>query len=433
MVKRSFILTTLHHFDAFGTEKRANNVQIKMATTKLYLDTRAIKRGEAAPLKIRITKNGKAGFIPLHIKIFPSHWDKEHGRVKDHPNKTALNSYIFNQKQKVDNILLTLTAEGRLAKMSAVQIKNIIQETLNPKDENGTLFVARFKSYMNTRQKQRTREIYDATLKRILQFDPKVRQLSFDQIGKDWLIRFDRFLTEYEPSQNSRSIHFRNIRAVFNDAIDNDITSSYPFRKFMVRPVPTAKRALSVEKLRELFSYPVLPHEQKYVDLFKLIFYLIGINLIDLCNLTEVVDGRIIYQRSKTSRLYNIKVEPEAQEIIDRYKGSKRLLNIADKFKSAHTFTSTVNRALKQIGTRTHVIKDGKKQIVYHSAFPGLSTYVARHTWATIAYELEIPNETIAAALGHSFGNRTTAIYIDKDIRKVDEANRKVLDYVLGL
>lgn len=201
----------------------------------------------------------------------------------------------------------------------------------------------------------------------------------------------------------------------------------------MVRPVPTAKRAYSIDRLRELFNYPVLPHEQKYLDLFKLIFYLIGINIVDLCNLSEVIDGRIVYQRSKTSRLYNIKVEPEAQEIIDRYRGTKKLLNLADNFKDVHTFMSTVNRALKQIGPRRHEVKDGKKRLVYESAFPDLSTYVARHTWATIAYELEIPNETIAAALGHSFGNRTTAIYIDKDIRKVDEANRKVIDYVLGL
>ena len=285
---------------------------------------------------------------------------------------------------------------------------------------------------METRQKQRTREIYKTTYNRIVQFDPKANTLSFEQITKDWLTRFDQFLSGYEPSQNSRSIHFRNIRAVFNDAIDNAITAAYPFRKFMVRSVPTAKRAYSIDRLRELFNYPVLPHEQKYLDLFKLIFYLIGINIVDLCNLSEVIDGRIVYQRSKTSCLYNIKVEPEAQEIIDRYRGTKKLLNLADNFKNVHNFMSAVNRALKQIGPRRHEVKDGKKRLVYESAFPELSTYVARHTWATIAYELEIPNETIAAALGHSFGNRTTAIYIDKDIRKVDEANRKVIDYVLG-
>lgn len=413
-------------------DRRAKIRASDMATTKLYLDTRATKRGEPAPLKVKITKHGQGAFIPLDLRIFPGQWDKEHGKVKDNPNKAMLNAYIQNQKQKIDNLLLQLTADGSLAKMTAVQIKDTILGLLNP-NADGSLFLSRFKEYTQTRKKQRTREIYEATYKRLLQFEPKAGTLSFEQIGKDWLTRFDRFLMEFEPSQNTRSIHFRNIRAVFNDAIDNDITTAYPFRKFMVRPVPTAKRAYTVERLRELFNYPVLEHEQKYLDVFKLIFYLIGINLVDLLALTEVKDGRVVYQRSKTSRLYNIKVEPEAQAIIDKYRGTKHLLNVADNFKSVHTYMCSINRALKQIGPRQHVIVDGRRVLQYNPAFPDLSTYVARHTWATIAYELEIPNETIAAALGHSFGNRTTAIYINSDLRKVDEANRKVIDYVLGL
>lgn len=404
-----------------------------MATTKLYLDTRAIKHGEAAPLKVRITKHGVAAFISLDIRILPSQWDREHGRVKDNPNKASLNAYIQSQKQKIDNLLLRMTTDGELVKKTAVQIKNAILEKLDPESGNGSLFLSRFKGYMDSRKKKRTREIYYETYKRLQQYDSKIATLAFDEINKDWLTKFDTFLMQYEPSQNSRSIHFRNIRAVFNDAIDNDITANYPFRKFMVRPIPTIKRAYTVERLRELFNYPVLPHQQKYVDLFKLVFYLIGINLVDLCDLTEVVDGRIVYSRSKTYRPYSIKVEPEAQAIIDKYVGAKSLLSLADNYKDAHTFTSSVNRALKQIGTREHVIKDGKKQLVYHPAFPDLSIYVARHSWATIANELDIPRETITAALGHSYGNKTTAIYIATDYRKVDEANRKVIDYVLGL
>ena len=75
--------------------------------------------------------------------------------------------------------------------------------------------------------------------------------------------------------------------------------------------------------------------------------------------------------------------------------------------------------------------KKHKQHIQRTSAFPGLSIYWARHTWATIASELDIPKETIAKALGHG-GSSVTDIYIDFDMRKVDEANRKVIDYVNG-
>ena len=68
---------------------------------------------------------------------------------------------------------------------------------------------------------------------------------------------------------------------------------------------------------------------------------------------------------------------------------------------------------------------------MFTPAFKGLTTYWARHTWATIAAELDIPKETIAAALGHSIGNPVTSIYINFNTHKIDEANRRVLDYVL--
>jgi integrase len=61
---------------------------------------------------------------------------------------------------------------------------------------------------------------------------------------------------------------------------------------------------------------------------------------------------------------------------------------------------------------------------------PKLSTYWARHTWATIAAELDIPKETIAAGLGHNIGSPITSIYIDFNMKKVDEANRKIIDYI---
>ena len=63
---------------------------------------------------------------------------------------------------------------------------------------------------------------------------------------------------------------------------------------------------------------------------------------------------------------------------------------------------------------------------------PGISTYFCRHTWGTIAEELGIPMDVISQALGHSFANRTTLIYVKFDKKKVDEANRKVIDYLLA-
>ena len=85
-----------------------------------------------------------------------------------------------------------------------------------------------------------------------------------------------------------------------------------------------------------------------------------------------------------------------------------------------------MNKSLKKLG-KVEIGKRGKKTIT--PIFPKISTYWARHTWATIASELDIPKETIAAALGHG-GNTVTDIYIDFDQKKVDEANRKIIAYL---
>lgn len=412
-----------------------------MATVHIYLDKRSL-RGSEAQLKIGINKRGSSAYIPLGQWILPSQWDAVRERVKEHPNRARINSYIDNRKTAISNILMRLTVDGELTKLSATQIKNKIVALLEPKEFEPNSLIHRMELYASTREAQSTKEKYELTIKKVLEYDSRARSLTFEDISKEWLDGFDRFLMDCSPSKNARNIHFRNIRAVFNDAIDNDITSAYPFRKFKIRPEATKKRSLTLAQLRELFNYPVEPYQRRYLDMFKLSFYLIGINVTDLCNLYEISpDGHLVYKRAKTKKMYSIKVEPEALEIINRYRGKGHLLNLMDDIKSPRTFTLKFDRALKEIGPVTYEQNPKWKpnshkhrlHKVHHAAFPGLSSYWARHTWATIASEIDIPHETISASLGHSITNKTTAIYIDFNMAKVDAANRKVIDYVLGI
>ena len=127
--------------------------------------------------------------------------------------------------------------------------------------------------------------------------------------------------------------------------------------------------------------------------------------------------------------MYDIKVEPEAMEIINKYRGKNYLINVLDRYDNYKDYAKRLNDNLKHIGEVKRVGLGGKKVIT--PIFPSLTTYYARHTWATLAYSLDIPKETISSALGHEIGNRITSIYINFDQRKVDEANRKLIDYVL--
>ena len=321
-------------------------------------------------------------------------------------------------------ILFVAVPVGLLV-MNIVYVHSILD--FIPDKKAGNLFAARFLKFAETK-KERTKEIYMATYNRLSAYaGKKLESLAFEDITKAWLTGFDTFLQKTSPSKNARNIHLRNIRAVFNEAIDDEITTFYPFRRFKIKNAATPKRSLSVEQLRTLFAFPVEEHARKYLDMFKLIFFLCGINIIDLCNLKGITDGRVEYYRAKTSRLYSIKVEPEAFEIMERYKGKRYLLDILDRYNDYRDYAKRLNDNLQLIG-EVRLDKHGKK--VHKPMFPHLTTYWARHSWATIAAELDIPKETIAAALGHG-GNTVTDIYIDFDRRKIDEANRRVMDWVL--
>jgi hypothetical protein len=152
-------------------------------------------------------------------------------------------------------------------------------------------------------------------------------------------------------------------------------------------------------------------------------FYLIGINTVDLAGLKDIQSGRVQYHRAKTNRLYSIKVEPEAMNIIRKYQGKEHLIDVFDGRNNYLSFGRLMNMALHDIGKEM----DGKSKV---KVFSGLTTYWARHTWATIAAELDIPKETIAKALGHG-GREVTDVYIRFDDKKIDKANRQVIDYLI--
>ena len=406
-----------------------------MATLKFFLDTRAVKPESPAPLKIQLTHNRQVTFIALNIKLRPDQWDSVSLSVKNHPQKKHLNDSIRLKMSMAEVSLHDALCAGKRPDISAKELKAIIISAMTgvqisvEKDANH-LFLTRFEMYRDSRTTNGTRAVYQQTINRMRDFDPMLPERKFEDIDKNWLSRFETFLAGTAKSANARAIHLRNIRAVFNDALDDEIISCYPFRKFKIRTQATIKRSLSVDELRTFMTYSCEEYQVIYRDMFILMFYLCGINAVDLLNARPdaITNGRLEYVRAKTHKPYSIKIEPEAMALLEKYRGKQYLLNIMDDRANYKDFLHRMDRALKQIGPVERSGLGGKK--TRHPLFPDLSQYWCRHTWATIAAELDIPKETIAAGLGHG-GNTVTDIYIRFDQKKVDVANRRVIDYVL--
>ncbi len=393
------------------------------------IDTRRANKEGLFPVKIRISDKGAEAYISLDIYADPKDFNKSMGLFI-----SKKKNLLYQQYNNLINTILIKLDDIRLDGVrnniyySPAKIRDIYLEELNSKKEIKTeSFTSYFLRFAKSK-KGRTQIVYITTYNKLLEYYPE--ELQFSDITHSWLTDFDEKMQNASVVNskkeeirkglrpNSRSIHFRNIRAVFNHAIDNEVIGLelYPFRRFKIPHQKTAKRAIHVSVLSSILNFDGTPEENWAVDMAKLIFYLIGINVKDLFYLNEYDGEYIYYSRAKTSRPYIIRVEPEIKHLFEKYKGNKTLFNFQDKFYLHESFTKKINKYLAKICNKLEVNK--------------ITTYSLRHTWATLAAELDIPKETIAAALGHEDG-AVTNIYIDFNRKKIHEANRKVIDYVL--
>ena len=385
-----------------------------MAETTLILDTRRALQDGTFPVKLSVG-HGTRLYLSTGISVRPENWIG--GRVEGTKDSKRLNAALDTIQLRVRARLLLLKESGRLGRCSAAHLRKLLSapdmDDVPEEDRRITLWEIAGK-WIATKD-GRTKELYLHTLAKLRAF-AGTAPVYIEDIDRVWLHDFDASIG---GKVNSRAIHLRNLRTICNFALDEEYTAHYPFRKFKIRTEETRKKALTVEQVRAFLD---VPGPNEYRDVFLLMLYFRGINISDLADLTreDVVNGRIEYRRNKTGLLYSIRIEPEAQEIIDRWKGREHLLAPFDRYIRPHDYNRRMREALKKMHG-----PDGK------SIEPSVSSNWARHTWATLCAELDVPDPTISLGMGHRIaGHRTTAIYIRRDQRKVDEANRAVIDYI---
>ncbi len=431
-----------------------------MAKINLFLD----KRKKSPVVKLLLSADKKNTTISLGVSLDTSdQWSPElpNGPVVNHPAAKSINTLLRARYAAAQEVLHSMMIANEDITLDSLKERVLMRidpdkaERIAPKD---TLV-----EWLHKYQQKvagRTREIYMDTEKRLNEFavftttgvdardplaihanpkaiskgDAYLAALTLPEVTPQWLEDLDGFLSR-TMGVNARSIHLRNIRAVIKNAIRHEALDRDPFLRFSIKREETRHRALTPEQFRQLFTYPLPPKEKElieYRDIALLVFYLIGINVADLFHVKELQDGRIEYDRKKTGRHYSIKVEPEALAIIERYHGKDFLLKYADTNISHISLTKKLDKALKHIGPVTYtptVSHNHWPTKTFHGLYPDISVYWLRHTWATFASRLGISKDVIAKCLGH--GKKTvTDVYIDFDESLIDDANRKVIDFV---
>lgn len=394
-----------------------------MATITLKLDRRRATVKGLYPIQFLLSHKSSVTTIGTGIAIRAEHWNGEINKavVAKCPNARAINANLEELYFKYSNDLRVLDIEGRIAGKSVVEIKQLL--TASPLEVGREFLTNYFQRYADTRRAEKSRAACLYTLKAIRSFGGE--DIPFETVNVVWLKAFDTYLNGAGIGINTRAIHFRNLRAVFNSAINEDLIGleTYPFRKFKIASSRKEKDALTEEQLRKFIAYESkLPIRQTARDLFMLSFFLCGMNLVDLYHLDRIRDGRAHFVRTKTSgknaNPISLLVQPEAAEIIARYIGEAHVLRFAEEPANYDTFNNRIQKAIRAIAKELGI--------------EGLTFYWARYTWATLADKIGINEKEISKGLGHVDTSVAGKYYIAYDWTKVDRANRQVIDYVLA-
>lgn len=379
-----------------------------MAKIGVYLDTRVSNRNGKYPLKLVIRHNNTTAMCPLNIAINKEDWNDKLGLVVGGKMMKQINSLISRSVAEYEDKIVTLRNRGKLRNMSAVQIRDY-KDTENQTETPLQTFERINKDIKATTMKHRLAIIN--SVRGFCDLD----NLQYDDITPDWVASYIEYLKSKNFAISSINGYMFVLKRLFREARKIMPYLHNPFIDIKTKRRVIRKRNLSVYQVREIVNAQLKGNKAYHRDMFLLSLFLVGMNNVDMYKIEEIRHGRIEYVRSKLEHhgyTMSIKVEQEAMRIINRYKGKKRLLDISDKYTSVGCFNSASARNLK-------------------SLFPFLSSYWARHTWASIASELGVPIDTIALALGHAHEHTMTMIYVNYDSAKIDEANRRVIDYIL--
>ena len=281
-----------------------------------------------------------------------------------------------------------------------------------------------------------TAHVYRSSLNAIIAYRGK-GDFTFHEVTPEWLKGFEIHLRGRGCSWNTVSTYLRTFRAVYNRAVDSGEVRYIPhlFRSVYTDTRADRKRALDTEDIQKVFtklpqSSVVTSDMRRTQELFVLMFLLRGLPFVDLAYLrkSDLHDNVITYRRRKTGRPLSVTLTPEAMAILKRYMNRDSsspylfpLLNSREGTKEAyHEYQLALRNFNRQLMLLGEMLGLGDK----------LSSYTARHTWATTAYYCEIHPGVISEAMGHSSITVTETYLKPFRNKKIDEANKKVVDFI---
>lgn len=393
---------------------------------------RPLKNGEY-PLMVRITKNGKRKYQNLGVSVQLKYWDFKKNKPKPNcPDRDLINKLILAKETEYQQQILELAAaqkqytaaslvENKQKKFQLKTVKEFYQQLIKEFEENN---------------KVGNRLIYKTSFNSLKAFTKSELNFYFSDINKDWLQAYEKWQRNKGNKETTISLQFRTLRSAYNKAIEEKAASKndYPFDDFKIGKfkTKTRKRAISKDDVKQIItteSNKDTPLRKLAKDIFTFSYLCGGIPFVDISNLTmkNIQRGRLLYTRQKTHGDINIQLCDQAREIIKRYSSQQKnaiyLFPILDanihktelqKQNRRHKVLAQINKELKELASELGI--ESK-----------VTTYVARHSFASVLKKSGVNVALISEALGHT-DLKTTQIYLDSfENTQIDAAMQNLL------
>lgn len=292
-------------------------------------------------------------------------------------------------------------------------------------NEDFVAFAQRLVSQMVLLGKKRTAETYNTATNSFLRFRDDL-DVPLEEVDSNLMMGYESYLKNTGVCPNTISFYMRNLRAIYNRAVENGLMRQcHPFKHVYTGIGKTTKRAVPLKTIRQIRDLDLTrkPLREYSRDMFMFSFYTRGMSLIDMAHLKkkDLQNGVLSYRRKKTGQQLFVKWEKQMQEIVDKY-------DTPESFYLLPIIQSPSGEERRVYRNAAHLINRNLKKIGEQLALSiPLTSYVARHAWASIAKSRNIAVSTISEAMGHD-SERTTRIYLASlDTTVVDRANRLVL------
>ena len=390
-----------------------------MASVKILLRKNKTLSNGAHPIVLRIIKDRKAKFIFTGKSATPAQWDS----VKELPNKKhpLQKELVIFLKQKLRNAEAELMKlEGDDKHFTADNIKDTLKRPKNNK--NYFVYCQQHMDNLYAQGKINTMTNYKSAHDALLKYTKGDKNLLFADITTQYLNKYELHLRNRGIADAGIYCYLAPIRSLFNKAINDEIIKEEqsPFRKSALSHLKRHPnhRAIDRQQLDKLFTYKAeegtfLFHALNY---FKFSYYCWGINMVDIVQLKwkSVQGKRLVYLRSKTQKPFNLLITAPLEEILSYYRPEtypnpeNYIFPILDD-KIFNTPTRKNNRKRRVMGRMNRELTKLARELEVSDK---ITTYMARHSFATNLRDMDVPAYKIQHMMGH-FTETMTQTYLD--------------------